>query len=408
MRKLLIILTLFCLIGPYQAQGFSLVVKPPSLEIISNPGGSRSFILRLTNSGSDGNLKAKVYIETVYMSEDGELVFLEPSDDPKGVGNWIEVRDKIISLKPLATKKIPLRLRVPAGTPSGGYYAAVMFEPIGEEETTQKGLKVAFRLASLLQITVKGSKPLIKQAEVNDFFYFSGPIDSKSLTEVEANGLKGKVVKEFPNQKGSFFAALVKNTGNVHFRGEATVLIMTKDKKRKGEVTLRSGKGMVYANAGRYFIGHFPNTLAAGDYIAQLRLSYRGPSRLVKEFPFSVKVAQFGQESQGNLLSALEVIPKDIKIETVSGVLRSQQYTLLNRLDKELNLKLSASGQIKDWFELVYTNLKLPSAREKNFIFRLQIPKEVSEGFYRGMIIFEDSQQGVKEDLPIEVEIKRR
>jgi|GEM_PF-6860892 len=391
-----------------EAGALSLVVKPPNLDLISNPGAAKSFFLVVNNPNPKESIEVKIYLETAYMDQEGELVFLTVDEAPEGAGNWIKLRKDKVKLKPLASEKIPLRLNMPAGIASGGYYAAVMFEPVGKDESIQKGLQVAFRLASLVQITVKGSKPLVRKAEFGDLSYFYGPLNIKDLSQQEVKTVKAKVAKEFPDKKGTFFAVQVKNIGNTHFRAKGTVLITTKDNKRKGEVELVSGKGMVYPGGARFFIGQLPTVLSAGDYLAQLRFRYDSGGRLIKEYPFSIKVAQGSRSSQGEDLSSLEIIPKKIDLEIISGSLRTQKYSLINHLEDSLNLTVTTSGELSNWIEIVDGGFSLPPDRDKNFAFRVTVPETAEEGSYSGVIIFEDKTKGVEESLPITLKVKRR
>ncbi|MBN3039663.1 MAG: hypothetical protein JW867_00885 [Candidatus Omnitrophica bacterium] len=406
MKKTVLISLIFIVSFSLPVLSLSVTVQPPSFDITANPAGVRTFILEVENVDPKNQVKVKIYLETLKIGPEGELTFLSLSDDPQGPGSWIKTNNTSIILGPMDKKRIPLRLLIPAKTESGGYYAAVIAEPDTQEKPVGKGLQVAFRLASIVRISVMGSRPLVRKASISDFFYLRGPIDPKTLNEAEEKGALGVIAKEYPNTEGLFFAALMKNEGNIHFKTFGSVLVQSEDKRRKGEVDFVSGTGIIYPGSGRFFVAHFPYSLSEGDYLAKLRFRQTGLSTITKDFPFSIKISRDLENNTDDAFLPLLITPGSIELSASRGAFRTKKFSVYNRLKEDVNLNISFDGQTGEWIESNTDSITIPSGRSKDVILQFNIPRNLGEDDFSGIIRLRDQQNGIDQEIKVDILIE--
>jgi hypothetical protein len=401
-----LITLMFIGVFAFEAKALSITAQPPSMDLIVNPAGVRTFSIEVANTSSDNTQKLKVYAETINIGPTGEIDFISLENEPDSAASWISVGKKSFSLRPMKTRKIPLRLRPPAGIESGGYYVAIIVEPDLKGRITDKGLYVAFRLASIVRITVRGKEPLEKKIEIDDFYYIKGRFNPQQLSEKDKNSAIGRIADEFPNTKGLFLVALLSNSGNIHVKTKASALISTEDKKRIEEVKLKGGTGIVYPDSGRYFVGQLKRNLVVGDYVAQLRLRYRGTKATVEERLFSIDVDQKDEPKDSGSFSAFEIEPDAIDIELSAGAFRTMKFSILNNLTTHLKLKAKVSSDIKNWVELIEPEFLALSGKEKDVILRMDIPTKAKAGSYSGIISITSEEENIEKDIKVEISIR--
>jgi P pilus assembly chaperone PapD len=160
-------------------------ISPTRIDIdlnVINEDGYYEGIINLKNY-EDTSYRVRVEIEDFYVSDDStQAMFFVPQENHPlkayDMINWIEV-DKEIFMNPKESKNIPIKIRVPQKTPTGGYYGAIFFksdrydaELLEKDEgndsfTTKVGIKQ--RVGMLLTIAVKGVEPIKREAEITVF-----------------------------------------------------------------------------------------------------------------------------------------------------------------------------------------------------------------------------------------------
>jgi len=162
---------LFC-VSKAQAQTYSLSIWPPLLEVMIQPGKTITQVYKISNSGDDQILTAKI------------LPF-EPSDS---VGNIhllslpgllnplsFSFQNEQISLgspfllKSGEGKDLVLKLLVPKTTPEKDFYASLVFETSPEGKIGQSQSQAAAKIGSNLLITVSLTGEPEKKAKILEF-----------------------------------------------------------------------------------------------------------------------------------------------------------------------------------------------------------------------------------------------
>ncbi len=238
----------------------SVEVTPLRVELKTGPGGTYTQIVTLTNHDKNA-VRVHARVDDWYLSKDGTPQFkLADVPMPYSGAAWIRVNPVEVVAKPGASEMARFTVTVPAGTPAGGYRAAIMFEfsPPGAEGVVSKGVMFKSRVATLVYVTVGAPKPVIDLVDVQP--------------------------RQNPGQP-AVVVALLKNTSPVHVRTRGQMLIYGTG----GTVVRRiavpdvpvlpeSEREVVIAMAQE---GQAP--LPAGEYRVELRIDVGLPELLVGE-----------------------------------------------------------------------------------------------------------------------------
>lgn len=407
-KRLMALVFAGLLVGSIPGWALSLALRPPSYDIIVNPGGLRNFVLRVDNTDPDSSIAARLYAETISVDEVGDVTFLSQKEYPKGCGSWILPQKRAIRIGPSESVNVPIRLRVPPGIPSGGYYAAIIVEPDdGRDIDVETGLKLAFRLAAIVRITVRGSTPLRREAKVADFVVVSGPLSPESEDLKKERGPRNFVAQEFPDTEGLFLVTRLKNTGNIHIVADGSAFLRDSSKRRRGSSEFQSGTGVVYPGAGRYFVAKFPYFLPEDEYTAQLRFRYPGAPPLTVDKTFTIEVALGSDQEDSEFhFSALHIIPREIEATVSPGSYRTGKCSLVNRLRDPLRVKAFAEGVAGEWVRLIKDDIMLRPGIEKDFVFRLAIPSDAKAGEHEVFIVFTNDDFDIERKVPIKIFVR--
>lgn len=199
-------------------------VSPSRFDWDVEDGQEKTGVINLKNF-SDSFYKVKIEIEDFYVSDDStEARFFVPDENHPlyayDVINWIEADNQEIDLGPKEGKDIVFKVRVPEGTPTGGYYGVVFFnskvqdvEVKNEEGTASAQIGINQRVGTLLVMAVKGDQPIKRSGEIIEF----------------------TPEKKIFWQKPAQFKAVVKNSGNLHFKALGSFEIDKFGKRLVGE-----------------------------------------------------------------------------------------------------------------------------------------------------------------------------
>ncbi|GAI53854.1 unnamed protein product, partial [marine sediment metagenome] len=114
----------------------------------------------------------------------------------RSAADWIEITPSEFVVKPGERKQVKVKLSIP-GPASGGYYAAIMVEPVREippaPSEALMGIVRTWRMASIVELTVTG---------------WQTPRAKISISDLK--------VEPSPEDEGLTFTTTIENKGNVH------------------------------------------------------------------------------------------------------------------------------------------------------------------------------------------------
>ncbi len=238
----------------------SVEVTPLRVELKTGPGGNYTQSVTLTNHDKSP-VRIHARVDDWYLSKDGTPQFQLADGTMKySAASWVRVNPAEVVVQPGATEMVRFTTTAPAGTPEGGYRAAIMFElgPPGAEGVLSKGVMFKSRVATLVYVTVGAPRPAIDLEDVQPRVKAPQP---------------------------PVIVATLKNTGRVHVRTRGQMLISDPS----GNVVRRiavpdvpllpeSEREVVVALAEE---GQAP--LPAGEYRVELRIDVGLPALLVGE-----------------------------------------------------------------------------------------------------------------------------
>lgn len=127
-------------------------VAPAIQEIQIQAGTAAERNIRLMNPG-DEPIEVFFTVQKFRAGGGGAPEFL-PSEDIRGLPEWIRVSAPRAHLPPRSSAEVRVRIDVPTTAPSGGYTAAVF---VTEASSDGAAVEVAKRIATLWFVTVQGS-----------------------------------------------------------------------------------------------------------------------------------------------------------------------------------------------------------------------------------------------------------
>lgn len=348
-------------------------VTPAVVELSLGRGGTKIFSFELSNNSKESPAEFKVYAMDFEVDREGNPDFLEIGKSKYSCSRWIKVEPDKIAIGPGQSKNIIGKLIVPASASSGGYYSAVICELIAEKPKVNKGTLVTWRIAVLVRVSVLGGK-IEKEAEAEDFYL-------RTLFE-----------KEEDKKQGLTFFASLRNQGNIHIKAEGKLIVLTRDRKRKGEVDFKAGTGVILPDHLRDFTAIYDKFLPEGEYIARAVFRYGGMNSIEKEIPFSVTAGKQNSDKAGEgnavAVSSLKLIPEKIVFKIPAGGFRTAGFTIQNQRIHSVRVQVSLGkeGGIENWFKIEPLEVTVDGGREAKFLLQVNIPQGAKEGRYAAKI----------------------
>lgn len=176
-----------------------LQVSPTRLDWDMNSGEERTGYINLKNY-SDREMPVEISVEDFYVTDDSTQArfFVPDATHPLfayDVINWVDI-SKSITLAPGEGKDIGFHMKIPEGSPTGGYYGAVFFKTSADNDNLAAGgensqIRVNYRVGVLLTMAVKGEQAISKKGDLKKFealkkIFWSNPV--KFLAEVTNSG----------------------------------------------------------------------------------------------------------------------------------------------------------------------------------------------------------------------------
>ena len=177
-------------------------ISPSRIDWDLKSGEERSGTINLKNF-SDRSFDVMLEIENFYVSDDSrEAKFFVPDEKHPlkmyDVIDWIEIAGgNEIHLDPREGKDIFFKVKVPEGTPTGGYYGVLFFRSAVREDVyqytdgTESRIGINQRVGMLLVMSVEGKEQIKREGSISKFYpenkiFFQTP--AKLLMEVENSG----------------------------------------------------------------------------------------------------------------------------------------------------------------------------------------------------------------------------
>jgi hypothetical protein len=188
----------------FSGSASALTISPPVRELMGDPGGTVSGIVKLYNeTDRDITVYPSTAIFKAKPSENGEPDFpdLEKNNNESDLASWIKIPQGPMTIRSLDWQTIVFEINVPKDAEPGGHYAAIFFSPQNPADTSSDAVSVNYKTGSLLLLSISG------------------------------NVKEGGALKEFASDKTFYdhipasFAVRVENTGNMHFKPEGTVAV---------------------------------------------------------------------------------------------------------------------------------------------------------------------------------------
>jgi len=254
--------------GAARAERVALSVSPPLVEMVVAQGGDRSFDVTLTNDG-DKAFRTQGQVADMKLDAEGGVLVMSAGSGPWSLSPWVGLDGRQMELRPGEQRTLRCRIRVPRGQ-RGGRYGVVLFSVQREAELGGSGMRLETRTGTVLLVTVARTDR--KSGEVEEILVKPGE--------------GGEVLLE----------AMLRNTGNVHFRASAEVLIRAADNRVIDRAKLSGGTGTVLPDGVRLFRGRWrPRRAQPGEYRAEVRFTGKGLAAVTGTAEFVLPLAFSGQ-----------------------------------------------------------------------------------------------------------------
>jgi hypothetical protein len=260
-------LTLFFQSPFASADGLSVTVTPPLIQLTIGPGDNWTSAIKVVNNNSYDVTYFSQVLDMEANGETGQSKFIpilgkpDPSLAASELARWITLPEKPITIKAGASADLQFSVRIPETAEPGGHYAAILVgtQPLG---STTKGslMKVSTYVSSLIFVRIKGD--VVESGRIREF------TSDKTLYQTP----KADFVLRF------------ENLGNTHLKPEGDVTIYNMWGKQRGQVLINQDAnfGNVLPKSIRRFEFSWEadeNVFDIGRYSAVVTLAYGQDSK---------------------------------------------------------------------------------------------------------------------------------
>lgn len=183
------IISFLFVVGTAHAQEIqrTITLINPNISHQLNPGESAEGTTKIVNESSV-TLTFKVGVQDYIVNDaKGTPQLLPPNtlNNKYSGASWIVASPNVFTLEPGATQVISYYLRVPPDAKPGGHYAALVYEPVNEDQSEATGGTINTQLGSLFYITVNGDVNINAQVSkfITNVLHEFGPV--KVFTEIK-------------------------------------------------------------------------------------------------------------------------------------------------------------------------------------------------------------------------------
>lgn len=189
--------------GMIHAEGESLSIFPPIIEIQTTPPSSPFTAIQLTNNNTE-DITLEIQLIPFKTSQNTGEVTLMPEEATKGLNPFIinriqflveDKKTENITLEGLQTKEIILNLNLQKGDPTGDFYYSIVFMTPGKETNEGSSSQIPAGIATNLLLSIGPKEKVF--GGISEFstkkFMTKGPVD---FTLKLHNGGKHLVIPE--------------------------------------------------------------------------------------------------------------------------------------------------------------------------------------------------------------------
>ena len=146
------VVMMLCLLFPGRI--FAVSVAPSLIEIEAERGEEISSSFTLINPSAEPETYYFRTIKFETNAENGRPQFLP--NDRENLPSWMRFESTSFTVAPHTQIAMPFTVVIPPGTPSGGYYAAILVSETPSEIVAANGASVEASVAVLVLLTVEG------------------------------------------------------------------------------------------------------------------------------------------------------------------------------------------------------------------------------------------------------------
>ncbi|KPJ49170.1 hypothetical protein AMJ40_06140 [candidate division TA06 bacterium DG_26] len=354
------------------------MLAPPRVEMTVRPRSVENVELTVITGAGEEKMYFRFYIVDFQMNREGKVEYAEPGSLNRSASTWIEMSSREFVMNPAEKRKVKLRLTIP-GNAHGGYYSAIILEPLPISAIAQRRTLVhTVRMVSLIELTVEGRSRLREEAVVSDLH-----------------------IARRSSGRGLTFTATVENRGDLHVRGKGSLIIKSKHGARIEDIALEAGRGTVLPEGSRDFYAVLNKQLSPGEYVAETVVNYGARGRAVSRIPFSV--TKGGAVAAGTLDAEREmkfvVDPYMVDITARAGAFRTTAMLVENGEENPIHISVKTRAiafdpegavimreslgnqwSCADWVEVEPSEFDLRQRGRRRVRARVTIPREVVGG----------------------------
>lgn len=232
----------------------SLDVSPIRFHLHVQPGGEHTDAVRVLNTGEEPT-RIRAYVEDWYLDEAGTPIFQPVGTQGKTSSPWIELAPSDFLVQKAEEEVVRFTVRVPEGTPPGGYHGALLLEtlPLNRASSEVRQMFIQGRVACIVYVTV------------------GEPVKSLEITAMETVNRKGTPLLRMQ----------VQNTGLDFVRLAGDVVCLADGERIDETITVPDVP--VLPGASRWVELALPTLAAADNIMARARLDIEGIGTLVGE-----------------------------------------------------------------------------------------------------------------------------
>lgn len=309
--------TTYFVLGTARAQArIPLVVAPARQTVALDAGTSEMLQIKFFNESTtaiSGNLKVVDFIVT---GSNGAPILLE--EEPN---DWIKLPYDKASIPSGDVLKVNFKVEVPSSAASGGRYAAIIFETVGQFETdtssnTESASAVSSRIVGLVSVRVNG--PIVESAFIDVF---------KTPKFMEF----GKIPVNFE----------ILNKGGYHINPKGQITLTNWMGKEVERVTIDDKN--IFPDASRIYDAKLGQTWMFGKYSVGLTASYgeQGKTLTASNFVWIIPVTAI-------VIIIFSILIIILIAYLISRKVKAKQEVLEQKLEEEISDLEAIKNKFKD------------------------------------------------------------
>jgi hypothetical protein len=120
---------------------------------VAEPGSAVADHAAVRNFGTSP-LTVELSVQDAAQADDGAFVLLDPGEEPNGVGTWVRLEQRELTVPPRSSTVVPFTLEIPADAEPGDHAGGLIAVSVVERTD---GSSVHYRVGSRVHVRVGGS-----------------------------------------------------------------------------------------------------------------------------------------------------------------------------------------------------------------------------------------------------------